>query len=233
MNDEIHSETITLDKRTYTVRVYHDQDVDSPLDNEHGVHITYRKGSRETLGNTPLDTIEHGEIKERIDAFRNPSRRYKAALNGEDIGEPLIGLPVYAYVHSGVALRTASFDCPWDSGQSGFIYVTPKTALSWMGGKRLGKAKLAKVYENLEAIVEEFSMWCNGECYYYSIEDEYGSDVESLGGFIGMDSVLESARENVSLHHAHVMRKRRNEWRGALREARERRYWRERGVVTV
>ncbi len=34
-----------------------------------------------------------------------------------------ISLPLYLYDHSGIAIQTYPFDCSWDSGQVGFIYV--------------------------------------------------------------------------------------------------------------
>src|SRR3990167_995153 len=33
-------------------------------------------------------------------------------------------LPLYLYDHSGLAINTTGFHCPWDSGQVGFIYVS-------------------------------------------------------------------------------------------------------------
>jgi hypothetical protein len=68
-----------------TIEIHSDSDCESPLENDEGVFITHRRNARECFGNTPLDQDEHEEIAKNIES-----------------GE-LIGLPVYAYVHSGVA----------------------------------------------------------------------------------------------------------------------------------
>src|SRR4051812_42414059 len=91
-----------------TVKIFHDMDCESPLENDAGLHITYSKRSRYTLGNDALEQEQHEDIAKRIDS-----------------GE-LIGLRVFAYIHSGVALSTSSagqFSDQWDAGQSGFVYV--------------------------------------------------------------------------------------------------------------
>lgn len=40
----------------------------------------------------------------------------------------LIALPLYLYDHSGITMSTGGFSDSWDSGQVGFIYVTPERA---------------------------------------------------------------------------------------------------------
>lgn len=37
-------------------------------------------------------------------------------------------LPLYLYDHSGLAMSTGGFSCPWDSGQVGFIYMNLEKA---------------------------------------------------------------------------------------------------------
>lgn len=41
----------------------------------------------------------------------------------EELDKCAIVLPLYMYDHSGIIIRTYPFDCQWDSGQVGFIYV--------------------------------------------------------------------------------------------------------------
>lgn len=191
-----------------TLTLHHDQDCESPLEYDEGVFITYNAQSRYTLGNTPTDAEENQRIGERIQS-----------------GE-LIGLPVYAYIHGGVALSTGAFSCPWDSGQSGFIYVNKATALSWHGGKILTAKKREQTLKNLRAIVESFGAWVNGECYGYSVEDADGETLDSCWGFVGYDYAAESAREAF----AHCLKEHAE---STAREASERQAWACRDVVTA
>jgi len=41
-----------------------------------------------------------------------------------------------------------------------------------------------------------YSQWCNGECYGWSVEDENGDVIDSCGGYIGMDDLIEGIRES-------------------------------------
>lgn len=208
MTDIVHTETVTHGKRKFSISIMHDQDCPSPLENDEGVFITSNKAARERFGNTPLDHEAHRRIGRRIRMFNDPSEQLAEALRTEDdedglSEEPLIGLPVFAYQHSGVALSTRSWQgrahhAEWDSGQSGFIYITAKTALEWMGGKRLTKRKLEQVYKNLAGMVEEYGRWLNGDCFGYVVTEEgEAKEVDACWGFIGMDYVLGEARGSV------------------------------------
>lgn len=95
-----------------------------------------------------------------------------------------IYLPVYAYVHGGVALSTQPFSCPWDSGQSGIIYASREKVRTALGVKRLGKKLLQKAFDALSEEVREYSKILNGEVYGYILEDESGKEIDSCWGFI-------------------------------------------------
>lgn len=59
------------------------------------------------------------------------------------------------------------------------------------------KERLAEV---LDAVVEEYTAWCNGETYWFEVlewdpeEEDYSIDVDSCGGYIG-DYVKDAALE--------------------------------------
>ena len=79
--------------------------------------ITYKDSSRYRLGNEPVSL-----------------EKFEAITRGIERGD-LIGLPVYAYVHSGATIATTPFSCPFDSGRSGWVYCTLEAALEYGHGK--------------------------------------------------------------------------------------------------
>ncbi len=100
-------------------------------------------------------------------------------------------LPVYKYEHGGVKYNTGGFSCPWDSGQVGYIYTTPKR-LEAMCGKSIPSDE--RIIDILNSEVKVFSDWANGECYRFTVERCEHCDhcdkttweyVDSCGGFIG------------------------------------------------
>ena len=244
-NDCIDSETVKIGRREYTIKVYPDEGTESPLENDEGVFITCDKGARSQYGNTPVDEDEHLRIARRIEEFGNPPSAIELANalredpEEEPLGEPLIGLSVYVYEHSGVAISTRPWTgrahhAEWDSGQSGFIYITKKTALDWQGGKRLTKAKLERVYKSLESVVEEYSKWCNGETYFYIVEDEDGNDTAiGCGGYIGTEYMMASAKDEIAAFHKWRVTEACKRRIAAAKERIERLFWAARDVVTA
>lgn len=108
-----------------------------------------------------------------------------------------IWFPVWKYEHSGVAYRAAAsnpFSCRWDSGQVGWIFVLKSDLRKAYNVKRLTAKIRGIAAEILQSEVFTYSQWANGEVYSYTITDAAGNEVDSCGGFIGWDDVIESAK---------------------------------------
>ena len=99
----------------------------------------------------------------------------------------IICLPLYLMDHSGLSISTPGYGCPWDSGQIGFIYVTPAQA------KEYGIEPTVEGLENLRngllGAVEEYDYYLRGECYGFKVMkrvhgDEWEEE-ESCWGFLG------------------------------------------------
>jgi hypothetical protein len=89
-------------------------------------------------------------------------------------------------------------------------------------GKRLTKAKVAQTLKNLEAIVEEYGKWCNGECYGYIIETADGEDLDSCWGFIGDEYCMSEARSAADHCAVRIAKEKRLASAKKARETRER-----------
>lgn len=103
-------------------------------------------------------------------------------------------LPLYLYDHSGITMRTGPFDCPWDSGQVGFIYITMKRARKeWQGtDEEIRKQAI----DCLNAEVSEYDSFLTGDVWRYSIEDEETDEtLDSRCGFYGQDYCQKEGEE--------------------------------------
>lgn len=99
-----------------------------------------------------------------------------------------VALPVYTYEHGAVLYRASysnPFNCPWDSGLSGLIYMTKKQIRKEYSCKIVTKRVREKVIKRLKSEVDVYSDWANGSVYYYRITDKDGDEVDSCYGFIG------------------------------------------------
>jgi hypothetical protein len=100
---------------------------------------------------------------------------------------PAVILPLYMYDHSGISISTKPFSCRWDSGQIGFVLVSKKQALEEYGGVRVSSKKKVKIESIIEAEVQTYTQYVEGEVYGFQIVDEDGDIVDSCYGFYGTD----------------------------------------------
>ena len=107
--------------------------------------------------------------------------------------DKVLVLPVYAYVHSGVAFslgREYPFNCPWDSGQAGFLVIDRKeftelTGREWQDAQQVAGEVLA-----------QYQLWINGEVICYrkfdlktcSLGHEHREEIDACFGFLGQDA---------------------------------------------
>lgn len=175
--------TITCDVPGLEARIVYDNDPQAPEDDI--VKIAY-SSSRECLGTENVS-------KQRLDEIRDGIRSGK-----------YVGTPVWAYVHSGATISTGKplqggskkrlrmnpFHCPWDSGQSGFAYMTHEDALREWGKKRLSAQQKERAIEYIDGVVDEFAAYLRGECYGILIVDTRGveeKELDACWGYIGLD----------------------------------------------
>lgn len=171
----------------YRAYIYYDEDAAHPESDI--VKIAYLRRSRYCLGT-------HGVTEAELDKI------------GEDVrAGKLIGVPVWTYVHSGATISTGKplrggskarlrmnpFSCEWDSGRSGWAYMTREDALREWGNKRLSAQQKQRAEHYIDCVVDEFALYLQGECYGFRLEDPAGEEIEALWGYFGMESVEQEA----------------------------------------
>lgn len=96
--------------------------------------------------------------------------------NSDDLNDYLAGLndrraefvfvPLYAYVHSGVTIRTGSFGDPWDSGCFGIAICTKEQVINAFGNDTDWKQRAQDI---IKGEIETYDKFLTGETYVYSI----------------------------------------------------------------
>lgn len=94
------------------------------------------------------------------------------------------------------------FDCPWDSVPCAGVMVLPE---------EFKDLSAEEVKTRARAWIEYYTQWCNGECYYFTVEDEDGV-LDSCGGFVGtyglkeeIESIIKGQGYEVSGEAAWIM----------------------------
>jgi len=149
-----------------TVKIFVDEEPLNPRTDWEPLGTILYTSSRYTLGDK---RVSSEEIEEIIADVNN------------------VYLPVYAYIHGGIALSTGGFNDPWDSGQCGIIYISKEKIAKEYGDAT--PATVEKVLGYLKGEVETFSKYLKGEVYGYVIEEE-GEEPESCWGFFEDPSKL-------------------------------------------
>lgn len=97
-------------------------------------------------------------------------------------------LPVYIYSHSGSCYKAAirnPFSCDWDSSLIGVIFIKKSDIIEEFKVKKISSKLKKDIIERLQAEVDLYSDYADGECYFYQLLDAKGEELESCGGFIG------------------------------------------------
>lgn len=99
---------------------------------------------------------------------------------------------VSCYEHGGChwGLQGEVMQCQFDTAQIAGILVWQQDS------KHCGKT-FEDRQKSARSFLEVYTMWANGECYYYSIEDMEGNDIDSCGGYIGEDHLLSSIKDAI------------------------------------
>ena len=167
----------------YNIEIHYDECTDNPRKWDPLTEIHYHS-NRYTLG----DTNHIYDIE-----------GYKRILKEAEKNRDII-IPLYAYIHSGIALSLASFygklpqgHAEFDSGQCGTVIIRRKHILKEYGKKILTKALKELVYNVAKSEVEIFTSYLNGFVYEYIIE---GEDI-SCGGFYDTEDDMKDAKSHI------------------------------------
>jgi len=160
MHEPVHEEAY----QGHTIKIYHDPDAESPREwCNLGTLICWHRRYR--LGDSHrFDSPE---------AFLRDRAERKAIL-----------LPVFLYDHSGLAMNTIGFHCPWDSGQVGYVYVALDAVRKEFGVKRVTKALREKAEDILRGEIVSYDAYLGGRVYGYVIEQD-GEEVDACWGYFG------------------------------------------------
>lgn len=100
-------------------------------------------------------------------------------------------VPIYLYDHSGLALSSSPFSCPWDSGQIGYYVITKEQMIKEYGDDPEAEDR---AFKYALGMIEGYGHAVAGEVYsacIYNNEEDYHDDIvaDSCCGYLGSDSL--------------------------------------------
>ncbi len=126
---------------------------------------------------------------------------YQATL--EEVEDKLkdkncIALPVYAYIHSGISINTTGFQCPWDSGRVGCIFVSREQIREDFKIKRISSKLEVKIRNYLNQEIEIFNNYINGNVYGFIVKDDLNQEIDSCWGFYSREDAERAAEDSMN-----------------------------------
>lgn len=93
--------------------------------------------------------------------------------------------PVYRYEHGNVVYRRGTAQ-GFDVSNCGFYIVTNESL------RKIGARKsIASIEKIIDGELKDYTSWCNGEIYCFTLYDKDGEIEESCGGFYDMETIKE------------------------------------------
>ncbi len=114
--------------------------------------------------------------------------------------------PLIKYEHGQVAYSTTReypFDCQWDAGQVGFIFINPKECSD--------PAKYAA------GQCETMTTWCNGGGCGYVVEGDDGEQLDACWGFYDIEDCEGEAKSVAEYHALDIQHKRQDRLKTIIR----------------
>lgn len=145
-------------------------------------HRRYKLGDKHDYA-SPRDFLEEmvePYITEDTDLEDVSNSKILSILRENDF----IILPIYLLDHSGLSISVSDFGDRWDSGQVGWIYVSPEKIEKEYGAVNETTKKAAQ--KGLKAEIEIYDSVLRGNVWYFTLYDiNIGEMINSIGGFIG------------------------------------------------
>jgi hypothetical protein len=165
--------TKTEEINGYTVKIMSDDNPDSPRNWDNlGLMVCFH--SRYILGDEH-DFWDGQNYAWTLDRWGNEDCKIIDSWTSladaieHEYGKGML-LPLRLYDHSGISMSTTAnypFNCPCDSGQVGWIYVSDEKIRSEYGCKRISKQRRAQIQQYLINEVETYNDYLTGAVYGY------------------------------------------------------------------
>jgi len=172
--------------KKYTITIEQDTDSDSPREWDNlGTIVCNHKDY--DLGDKTSKQIPWYEFHSWAEVEKYLRKEYDVAVL----------LPIFIYDHSGITINTTGFSCKWDSGQVGFIFVEKKKVREEYRITKITAPIRDKVTKQLNQELKTYAQYLEGEVYWFSITDKNGDEVDSCGGYYGLDEIKNECKSIV------------------------------------
>jgi hypothetical protein len=171
----------TVKEIVHRLKIKQDTDAGNPRKEWDNLGTMYCEHRRYELGDKDAEDIA---------VYNYKTEQRETPLKGYTI------LPLFLYDHGGITMSTGRFDCPWDSGCVGYIYISDEKARKEYGWKVITRKRRELLATYLKNEVKTYDQYLTGEVFGFIYEsfailedgtEESQDDEDSCWGFYGRD----------------------------------------------
>ena len=119
-------------------------------------------------------------------------------LESSELTDEDYQLPLYVYDHGGITISTTPFNCQWDSGCIGYIYVTQDRIKEEYGIEEVDEEHADRAMNILRNEIEIYDKYIRGEVYGVVCNIE--NDMDSCVGFYSKEEAIQWGKETIDFH---------------------------------
>ena len=119
-------------------------------------------------------------------------------LDSIELTDKYYRLPLYVYDHGGITISTTPFNCQWDSGCIGYIYVTQDQIKKEYGIEEVDEEHENRAMNILRNEIEIYDKYIRGEVYGVVCNIENAMD--SCVGFYSEEDAIKWGKETIDFH---------------------------------
>lgn len=149
---------------------------------------TNAQDPRDSFGFDNLTTILYFERADRVLGDRPASEEEILEIKSNP---ECIVRDVYVYNHGNISFSTKPFNCHFDSGCSGIIFIEREKLQS----ENLSEDDVDGIFDSE---LKTFEQYCNDEVYGYNILNKSGQAIDSCWGIYGFENCKRDAAEALS-----------------------------------
>jgi len=165
--------------KNYSYKIEQDECNDSPCSWDNLGTCIFR-GTHSALGDN--NTLDFSSCRGWKD---------EEAVIRKEYGKDCVLIPVYAYIHSGMTIKTTPFIDSWDSGRLGSIVVSREKIRKEYNVSRVNADILKLAVDALVREIKTLDQFITGDIWSYTITDPDGNEIDSCGGYYGYSDTID------------------------------------------
>jgi hypothetical protein len=137
-----------------------------------------------------LSDWEFVSFNTRHSSFKHPDNYKNIGIQKKIKAGTAFVLDYFEHGNCVWSLSGSGPQCKWDQSRNAGLLI-------WKGKPKHLGTTIESRREVAKRMMEVYTEWCNGQCFWYNAETNDGIEIDSCGGFIGDDDLFSHLKSEV------------------------------------